>query len=144
MIRTSAPRKSFIYRATLPDCIIPIQYDPDSEKEMKRMRKSRKAWGEFMLASFDKNCTACTGASGRNRRISKMNWIHVTEDQKENIESLFEALRDAIERAEMYEPKQGEERTPMQYSLWMVPDKINTGPLPAIRPFRKRSGRVTK
>ena len=64
--------------------------------------------------------------------------------QKENIEALFEALRDAIERAEMYEPKQGEERTPMQYSLWMVPDKINTGPLPAIRPFRKRSGRVTK
>jgi hypothetical protein len=68
-----------------------------------------------------------------------MDWLNVTQKQKKNIESLFEKLRAEIEEAQMHEPKKSDEQIPMQYGLWMVADVVGTGPLPALRPIRKRN-----
>ncbi|MBI68660.1 MAG: hypothetical protein CMJ38_01310 [Phycisphaerae bacterium] len=138
VISTGAPRTSSLFQSCLQDNIIPLKWDPNSSLETKRIQKVRASWGELMLESYHENRIAAATLPTRNRTISKMNWIHVTEEQKERIESLFETLREAIEEAEMQEHQKGDELIAMQYSIWLVRDLIGTGPLPSLRPIRKR------
>lgn len=138
LVKTGAPRESMVYQSCLRDYIIPLQWNPNSARDNYRIRKARESWGNLMLQTYHLNRIEASKQATRNRTISKMNWIPVNQEQKEQIEALYEQLRTAIEEAEVYEPIDGEELFPMQYSLWLVQDLIGTGPLPSLRPIRKR------
>lgn len=135
---TGAPRESIVYRSLLIDCMVPFTCNSKNKREVMRLQQARDRWAKLMVDSYHHSRLLNMEVPEQRRSMCMMNWLMVTTEQKERIETLFEELRIAIEDAQMSEPRQDTDRTPMQYSLWMVDDSAGTGPLPALRPFRER------
>ena len=135
--KITGKRLAALYTCILVDNTICLKVDPNSELEMYRLEKIRSLWANATVDSFKLNFEFGVKSTSGERFMRYNEWIRVTPEQKEKIESLYEQLIEAVGEvhASPKLPRKGNYN--MQYAFWMITDYVEFGPIPTLRFIRK-------
>jgi len=131
-------RMAAVYSSRLQDNTVCLQVDPTSELEMFRLQKIRSLWANATVETFKLNFDKGVKSTSGERFIRYNEWLRVTPEQKDKIESLYEQLIEVIGEVHASPTLPEEGNYDMQYAFWMISDYIHFGPIPTLRFIRKR------